>query len=494
MIDRRELMLLAENLGLQPQVVEKDYVLGWLLAGIHANADLREHWVFKGGTCLKKCYFETYRFSEDLDFTVTNEAHLDPEFLTRSFAAVSTWVYEQSGIEIPAERVRFDVFRNRRDRLAAEGRVYYRGPIAPRGGDLPRIKFDLTTDEVLVLSPVERPVVHPYSDKPENGIFARCYAYEEVFGEKVRALGERARPRDLYDVINLFRHEEFQAEPSAILTVLRRKCDHKGIQLPTLDTIHAFEAELSGDWQTMLSHQLPALPPLAAFWSVLPDFFAWLAGGIRPAMPQAIPVAVGDVVLRQPLGTLSAPGILSSALEIIRFAAANRLTVEIDYVAADGSPTTREIEAYSLRRTKAGAVLLHGFDLMRSDARSYRTDRIRAARPTGRTFVPRYAIELTPGGSQSILPTTTRPASTARVGEGLGRGLTSTPGRGSRSAFGGGLGRRTPTPSFGLTYVYQCPYCSKQFSRKKQDSSLRAHKAPNGWDCSGRTGYLVEMR
>jgi hypothetical protein len=26
--------------------------------------------VFKGGTCLKKCYLETFRFSEDLDFTV----------------------------------------------------------------------------------------------------------------------------------------------------------------------------------------------------------------------------------------------------------------------------------------------------------------------------------------------------------------------------------------------------------------------------------------
>lgn len=75
MIDRAELLQLAENLGLQPQVVEKDYVLGWLLAGIRANAQLGNHWVFKGGTCLKKFYFETYRFSEDLDFTVTNEAH-----------------------------------------------------------------------------------------------------------------------------------------------------------------------------------------------------------------------------------------------------------------------------------------------------------------------------------------------------------------------------------------------------------------------------------
>lgn len=492
MIDRRELMQLAENLGLTAQVVEKDYVLGWLLAGIHANAELREHWVFKGGTCLKKCYFETYRFSEDLDFTVTNEAHLDPAFLTRTFGEVSAWIYEQSGVEIPAERVRFDVYRNKRDRLAAEGRVYYRGPIAPRGGDLPRIKFDLTTDEVLALPPVDRPVVHPYSDNPEGRIFARCYAYEEVFGEKVRALGERARPRDLYDVINLFRHDEFHAEPAAILTVLRRKCDHKGIPLPTLDTIRAFEAELSGDWQTMLAHQLPALPPLEAFWAVLPEFFAWLAGGMRPVMPQAYPLAAGDVVLRQPLGTLSGPGVLSSTLEIIRFAAANRLTVEIDYVTAEGNRTTREIEAYSLRRTRAGDVLLHGFDLMRHDARSYRTDRIRAARPTGRTFAPRYAIELTPSGAQSIPPTTTRPAPVAGLGGGLGRGLGGS-GRSSRSAFGGGFGR-TSTPSFGPTYVYQCPYCSKQFQRKKQDSTLRAHKAPNGWDCSGRTGYLVEIR
>jgi predicted nucleotidyltransferase component of viral defense system len=230
LIDRRELLLLAENLGLQPQVVEKDYVLGWLLAGIRDNADLGDHWVFKGGTCLKKCYLETYRFSEDLDFTIINEAHLDQAFLTKAFSDISAWIYEQTGLEIPADRLRFDVFRNKRERLACEGRIYYRGPIAPRGGDLPRIRLDLTTDEVLALPPVERPVVHSFSDEPEGGIKALCYAYEEVFGEKVRALGERARPRDLYDVVNLFRHEEFQPQPAAILDVLKRKCAYKGIQ------------------------------------------------------------------------------------------------------------------------------------------------------------------------------------------------------------------------------------------------------------------------
>jgi predicted nucleotidyltransferase component of viral defense system len=66
MIDRAEILAVATDLSLSPEVVEKDYVLGWLLAGIYAQPSLAENWVFKGGTCLKKCYFETYRFSEDL--------------------------------------------------------------------------------------------------------------------------------------------------------------------------------------------------------------------------------------------------------------------------------------------------------------------------------------------------------------------------------------------------------------------------------------------
>ncbi len=59
MIDRRELLATAGNLSLLPNVVEKDYVLGWVLAGIYNHQELTDKWVFKGGTCLKKCYFET---------------------------------------------------------------------------------------------------------------------------------------------------------------------------------------------------------------------------------------------------------------------------------------------------------------------------------------------------------------------------------------------------------------------------------------------------
>jgi predicted nucleotidyltransferase component of viral defense system len=88
MIDRREILEAASSFSLLPSIVEKDYVLGWMLAGIYAHEELSESWIFKGGTCLKKCYFETYRFSEDLDFTLRNEDQLDEEFLRGAFEEV----------------------------------------------------------------------------------------------------------------------------------------------------------------------------------------------------------------------------------------------------------------------------------------------------------------------------------------------------------------------------------------------------------------------
>jgi predicted nucleotidyltransferase component of viral defense system len=50
----------AREWGLTEEVVEKDYVLGWLLWGIGSHPGLRDRWIFKGGTCLKKCFVETY--------------------------------------------------------------------------------------------------------------------------------------------------------------------------------------------------------------------------------------------------------------------------------------------------------------------------------------------------------------------------------------------------------------------------------------------------
>lgn len=88
MISRRELDELRGEWSLEIGVIEKDYVLGWLLAGIAQHPELSQSWVFKGGTCLRKCYYETFRFSEDLDFTVIEGGPENDDELKRIFAEV----------------------------------------------------------------------------------------------------------------------------------------------------------------------------------------------------------------------------------------------------------------------------------------------------------------------------------------------------------------------------------------------------------------------
>jgi len=127
LIDKSEIMEFSREFGLRANVIEKDYMLGWVLAGIFNHAKIGSEWVFKGGTCLKKCYFETYRFSEDLDFTLTEPNHLDRDFLVQCFEDISEWVYDATGIEIPKDLIRFDVYKTTvaaclpRDELDTEG-------------------------------------------------------------------------------------------------------------------------------------------------------------------------------------------------------------------------------------------------------------------------------------------------------------------------------------------------------------------------------------
>lgn len=118
MIDKQEVLDLAREFGLAADVVEKDYCLGWVLAGINNHDSLGSQWVFKGGTCLKKCYFETYRFSEDLDFTIIDSGHLDETFLGNAFKQVSEWVYEAAGIELPPDNISFDIYDNPRGNIS----------------------------------------------------------------------------------------------------------------------------------------------------------------------------------------------------------------------------------------------------------------------------------------------------------------------------------------------------------------------------------------
>jgi Nucleotidyl transferase AbiEii toxin, Type IV TA system/WYL domain len=227
----------------------------------------------------------------------------------------------------------------------------------------------------------------------------RCYSFEEVFAEKIRAMGERGRPRDLYDIVNLYRRSDLRREPRLVREALIEKCRTKGVEVPTHSAIASstIYEELQAEWANMLAHQLPALPPLDAFWAELPNIFTWLEGTSQPAELEPIPVMPGeDVEIDwRPPSTAWNWGV-EVPFETVRFAAANRLCVELGY-----RGTWRVIEPYSLRRSRSGSLLLYALKSESREPRSYQVDRIEGVRVTTRPFRPVYRVEFSDAGPLS---------------------------------------------------------------------------------------------
>jgi len=156
-ITRADIVERVHEWSLTEEVVEKDYVLGWLLWGISSDPVLSNSWVFKGGTCLKKCWIETYRFSEDLDFTVLPGGPYKPEEIEPLLQRTLARVHDASGIDFSPKP---PALRLRPDGLSSEGRVYYIGPRnTPHAA---RVKLDISANEIVVRPPVLRDIAHPY--------------------------------------------------------------------------------------------------------------------------------------------------------------------------------------------------------------------------------------------------------------------------------------------------------------------------------------------
>jgi predicted nucleotidyltransferase component of viral defense system len=387
MISKREILDFAELLKLPANTVEKDYVLGWLLVGIWNHPQTIKHWVFKGGTCLKKCFFETYRFSEDLDFTVQDPSMFDEATLRKIFLDIAELVEDESGIRMPQESIKIEVFHNPRGFLSVEGRIAYVGPLQPRGS-APKVKFDLSNDEILVEEPVFSDVYHPYSDFPEQGLQAHTYSFEETFAEKIRALAQRARPRDLYDVVHLYRNRELLASKSRLERILEKKCQFKNIEVPTLSYMesHPKRNELAQEWSNMLRHQLPLLPPLEFFWSELPEVFEWLhSKKERVPLEDIEKDGRGSWVPKR----VREPSLQASLLEAIQYAAANHLCIQVKLRSEKFT-----CEPYALSLQDKGRIFLSCVEKDSGTVRIISLEHIRAVQSLEEGFSPRFNIEI----------------------------------------------------------------------------------------------------
>ncbi|MEK6563486.1 MAG: nucleotidyl transferase AbiEii/AbiGii toxin family protein [Candidatus Omnitrophota bacterium] len=475
MITNQELRNLVTEWQLRDDVIEKDYVIGWLLWGIGSDPDLGVHWAFKGGTSLKKCYVETWRFSEDLDFTIIPGGPDKPETIEPVIKRILERVHDESGIDFS---MKLPAFKHADKYLYTEGSIYYRGP---RNAPSPaKVKLDISGSEKIVRPTVLREISHSYSDTLPRPAQVRCYAFEEVFAEKLRAMGERGRPRDLYDIVLLFRRRDLQSAPQIIKEVLISKCSSKGVPVPTLDSIQnaTTKNELISEWENMLGHQLQTLPPFEDFWDELPNIFGWLNETLKPSVLADIPVKAEQKTVWAPPPTIWQWG-LGIPLESIRFAAVNHLCVELGYRKENGEFSNPVIEPYSLRQAQDGNKIVYGVKTETGEVRAYRVDRIQSIKVTTRVFRPRYRIEFSSSGGIHAIPTERKSGLSSFSGYGLS-------GRSHRTSSRS----RTANP-FGVKYIFQCNMCMKKSTKSTNDPTLRAHKNSFGMQCSGRHGYLV---
>jgi predicted nucleotidyltransferase component of viral defense system len=470
MISKQDILDRASEWQLRPEVVEKDYVLGWLLAAISSHRELQALWIFKGGTCIKKTYFETYRFSEDLDFTLLPAAPYSEAAILEQLRTTARIAAEMSGIELPVELARVRPKHNKAGRPTFQGRLYYRGPLQ-RGQNYASIIFDITNDETVFAEPVARTVFHPYSDGLPADVAVQCYSLKELLAEKTRALYQRTRPRDLYDVVYLLENCIEAIDLAGAQRIFGAKCESKGLPIPSSDELLALvqqNEELRADWANMLAHQLPNLPEIDSTVAR----FALLIGWIDK--PEFVPAeaALGAAV-RASVDQTSIPlsGIRywggGSPVERIRFAGANRLLLEFVY-----NGKHRLVEPYSLREARTtGNILLYAWELSSGHIKAFKIDEMVEVRTTNTGFTPRYRVELSAQGPLSIPEVTRTP--------GLIRSpMVST--------------ARKTSPFSGPTHVFECSYCGKRFKRQKYDAQLNPHKDKTGWDCPGRIGYWVD--
>lgn len=447
MITQNDIQKIAKQWNLEDHIIEKDYILGWLLWGIAKHAVLSKSWVLKGGSAIKKCYMDTHRYSQDLDFTVLPGGLWLPEQIKPFFHEILIHVSQKSGIDFKVKEPQFEV---RPHGESCEGRIYY---IGPRGNPGPTaIKLDITQAEDLMRPPVLRSIVHPYPDAFPDGTQIYCYSLEELFAEKIRALGERMRPRDLYDIVYLYRRSDLNAEPELISEVLGHKCAFKAISIPQLEDIHQPEKleEMRTRWEPMLSRAVGHLPSLDDYWNELSTFFAWLNGEIYEVtlLQIAADEAWNPAVLVWQRGQ-------SELLEPIRYAAVNHLLINLGY-----KGQYRLVEPYSLRRTREGNILFYGIKSTVRQIRAYRLDRILSVEVTHQPFEPVFRIEFTPEGRIPV-PFTQRH-------------------------------KRFTSSWKTWRYVIECARCGKRFYRTKYSTRINAHKRKDSNSpCSGRYGYLV---
>ena len=249
MIKPGEIQNIARKAGVRDQQIEKDYILSWILQGIAQQVNISEQIVFKGGTVLKKVYFDDYRFSEDLDFTLLY-ANTTNKQIFEWIEEVFEYIEEEANIPLEI------IDDNEHEDGEINFYVSYVGPLGSKGANK-KIKVDISRSEKLEFKLVKKSVFCNFSDQKAHELI--CYSLDEVLVEKMRSIMQRMEARDLYDIWYLL--EVHSMKLDFLINEFKLKCKSKNIN--PFEFHAKMEQRLpqyKGRWQRSMTDQIKNLP------------------------------------------------------------------------------------------------------------------------------------------------------------------------------------------------------------------------------------------
>ena len=201
--------------------VEQDLVITRALTEIFSAEEAARNLAFRGGTALYKLHIApAARYSEDIDLVQT--------------------VAGPIGGTLSAIRGVLDPWLGTPKRMRGEGRVTLMYRMASEGSSpLPmRLKIEINSREHFSVFGYEERTLDVSSRWYSGLASVRTYALDELLGTKLRALYQRKRGRDLFDI--WYAKERAGTNADRIVECLRRYLEHDGIRLSRAE----FEANL----------------------------------------------------------------------------------------------------------------------------------------------------------------------------------------------------------------------------------------------------------
>jgi predicted nucleotidyltransferase component of viral defense system len=245
MISVGELKRLAAKQKVALGIVDKDYALTWVLYGL-STIESKKHFVFKGGTALRKIYFQDWRYSEDLDFTLSKKFNDDE--LREIIEEINAFLSKNVGIIINIKSLHSNP-------EYTQIKIQFLGPLNNKN----TIKLDLSFNEPIILTPNNKEIHSEYSDKEKHNLLT--YPLEEILAEKTRSILQRAKTRDYYDVWKILKLHHNKINVKLFQEVLTKKCQIKDLDF---DKEKLFSSEriqpAKEHWEKSLAHQISDLP------------------------------------------------------------------------------------------------------------------------------------------------------------------------------------------------------------------------------------------